>query len=245
VAIVRNAARPKTLAQKAKRAKAAPEADGGPDYHVIPAEAVSAHDAFGAWESELQSAGHAIIHDKIVVVDPFDDDCVVVAGSHNLGYRASSNNDENFVIVRGHRALAEAYACHVLDVYDHYAWRFWLTQDPEKFGRPLEPDDRWQERYLEDGQPSSPEMKFWLGAVPSVVAHESRGTGTAAHVKQTPPGMEKGDGARVRRREVQGRPLRPRPGNPPMQRGSVPASRQPRRARQPERMGRRPRRPYE
>lgn len=87
------------------------------DYRAVPAGAVRKDDAFGAWEAELYRAGHAIIHDKIVVIDPFADRCVVVTGSHNLGWRASHNNDENFVIVHGHRPLAEAYACHVLDIY--------------------------------------------------------------------------------------------------------------------------------
>ncbi len=135
-----------------------------PDYRVIPAGAVRADDAFGAWEAELANAGHAIIHDKIVVIDPFSDGCVVATGSNNLGYRASHNNDENFVVIRGHRALAEAYACHVLDVYDHYAWRYWLHKDPARFGRPLDAIDAWQDRYLQDGKPNSPELRFWLSA---------------------------------------------------------------------------------
>lgn len=82
-----------------------------PDYRVIPANAVNKNDAFGAWEAELNKAGFAIIHDKILVIDPFSDECVVVTGSHNLGYRASHNNDENMVVVKGHRSLAESYAC--------------------------------------------------------------------------------------------------------------------------------------
>jgi phosphatidylserine/phosphatidylglycerophosphate/cardiolipin synthase-like enzyme len=68
--------------------------------------------------------GKAIIHDKILVIDPLDpENCVVAFGSHNFGYKASYSNDENLVIVRGHQALAEAYAAHVLDVYDHYRFR--------------------------------------------------------------------------------------------------------------------------
>jgi phosphatidylserine/phosphatidylglycerophosphate/cardiolipin synthase-like enzyme len=35
-----------------------------------------------------------------VVVDPFSDNCVVVTGSHNLGFTASYNNDENMAIIR-------------------------------------------------------------------------------------------------------------------------------------------------
>ena len=96
------------------------------DYRVISARGVK--DSVGHWEDELNSAGHAVIHDKILVVDPFTDNCVVVTGSHNLGYTASYNNDENMAVIRGHRALAEAYAAHVLDIYDHYAWRYWLEQ---------------------------------------------------------------------------------------------------------------------
>jgi phosphatidylserine/phosphatidylglycerophosphate/cardiolipin synthase-like enzyme len=73
---------------------------------------------------EKLTAGKAIIHDKILVVDPMDRDrCVVAFGSHNLGYRASYANDENLVIVEGHRDLALAYTAHVLDVYDHYRFR--------------------------------------------------------------------------------------------------------------------------
>jgi phosphatidylserine/phosphatidylglycerophosphate/cardiolipin synthase-like enzyme len=136
----------------------------GIDYRAIPAGAVTAKDAPGGWEAELAKYGFAIIHSKIVVIDPFSDDCVVVTGSHNLGYRASHNNDENMVIIHGHRALAEAYACNVLDVYDHYAWRFLLQQHPNDFGKPLEGDDKWQERYITGPAVKSAEMRFWLAA---------------------------------------------------------------------------------
>jgi len=140
------------------------------DFRAVPAGAVTAKDAFGDWEGELAKYGFAIIHNKIVVIDPFSPDCVVVTGSHNLGYRASHNNDENLVIIRGHRALAEAYACHVLDLYDHYAWRFLLQQHPDIFGKPLEADDKWQERYIVGPDEKSPELRFWLSAATGGVA---------------------------------------------------------------------------
>lgn len=74
--------------------------------------------------TETLTVGKAIIHDKILVIDPLDPiSCVVAFGSHNMGYKASYSNDENLVIVRGHQALAEAYAVHCLDVYDHYRFR--------------------------------------------------------------------------------------------------------------------------
>jgi phosphatidylserine/phosphatidylglycerophosphate/cardiolipin synthase-like enzyme len=135
-----------------------------PDSRAVPAGAITPDDAFGAWEAELAKFGFAIIHNKIVVIDPFSDNCTVVTGSHNLGFRASHNNDENMVIIRGHRGLAQAYACHVLDLYDHYAWRFLLKEHPDIFGRPLQPDDTWQERYISGADEKSPELRFWLSA---------------------------------------------------------------------------------
>ena len=53
----------------------------------------------------------------------------MITCSHNLGYRASYCNDDNLLIVRGNRALAIAYAVHVLDLYDHYVFRARLQQD--------------------------------------------------------------------------------------------------------------------
>ena len=151
-----------------------------PDYRAIPAGNVTKGDAFGDWEAELQKFGFAIIHNKIVVIDPFSPDCAVVTGSHNLGFRASHNNDENMVIVRGHRKLAEAYACHVLDIYDHYAWRYWLQKSPDIFGKPLEGDDKWQERYIVGPDEKAPELRFWLGAATGAQQSAAPASATAA-----------------------------------------------------------------
>jgi phosphatidylserine/phosphatidylglycerophosphate/cardiolipin synthase-like enzyme len=95
----------------------------------------------------------AIIYDKVVVIDPLSADCSVILGSHNLGFKASYSNDENMVIVRGHRELAMAYAVHVLDVYDHYRFRA-LENQATKQGKKgwsgfLDTTDKWQDRYVD------------------------------------------------------------------------------------------------
>ena len=165
VAVIGEAGKPKKKTPKEKTKKGS-----APDYRAIPAGSLTKDDAFGAWEGELYKYGHAIIHNKIVVIDPFSDNCTVITGSHNLGYRASSNNDENMVIIRGHRGLAQAYACQVLDVYDHYAWRYWLHKYPERFGKPLREDDGWQDNYIVGAEEKSPELRFWLSSANSGVA---------------------------------------------------------------------------
>jgi phosphatidylserine/phosphatidylglycerophosphate/cardiolipin synthase-like enzyme len=93
--------------------------------HVVRAAALVEGDLVGDFEKEIlkPSGAHAIIHDKIVVVDPLSDDGFVAMGSHNLGYKASYENDENLLIISNNKSLVQAYAVHVLDLYDHYRFR--------------------------------------------------------------------------------------------------------------------------
>ena len=103
---------------------------GGEQSRVVMIRAAAVKVPFGNFVPELLSAGNAIIHDKIIVIDPCDPQgCAVITGSHNLGYKASYCNDDNLVIVRGNRELALAYAVHVLDLYEHYLFRARLEQN--------------------------------------------------------------------------------------------------------------------
>ncbi len=143
------------------------------------------------WQREIYKAGHAIVHDKIVVIDPFHPECVVATGSHNLGFKASYNNDENLLLVRGNQLLAQAYAAHVADVFEHYRWRWynkrsaeraaankWVT-DGKKKATALDPaydtakffnaeiptgaSGDWQARYFDPTRLASLERQFWVG----------------------------------------------------------------------------------
>jgi phosphatidylserine/phosphatidylglycerophosphate/cardiolipin synthase-like enzyme len=99
---------------------------------------------------------NAIIHSKVIVIDPFSDDCMVVTGSHNFSDAASKRNDENLVIIRGNMALAQAYAVHIEGVYDHFAWRAFLADggDPDKIFKPL---NGWR-----PGGDRERELHFWM-----------------------------------------------------------------------------------
>ncbi|PAW95465.1 hypothetical protein CKK33_18950 [Mucilaginibacter sp. MD40] len=121
-------------------------------YSVVAASAIK--DQFSYWEAELLSAGHAIIHNKIVVIDPFTDNCKVFTGSHNHGYRASAFNDENLLCIKGDKQVAAAYAAHVIDLYDHYRWRYTIIAQGKDDGgnrafRGLKTTDVWQDKYFD------------------------------------------------------------------------------------------------
>ncbi|MDZ4837415.1 MAG: phospholipase D-like domain-containing protein [Candidatus Melainabacteria bacterium] len=113
--------------------------------------------AVGKWQRELLKLpdAHSIIHDKIVVVDPFGDNPVVITGSHNLGFKASYSNDEALFIIRGNHRLAAAYLAHILNVYDHYRFRSMVRNDGGKFEASLEPTAAWQDRFFKPSYMSS------------------------------------------------------------------------------------------
>jgi len=119
--------------------------------HIVRASSITKGDAVGDFEAELLSAGNAIIHDKILVIDPLSDDSVVVTGSHNLGYKASYANDDNLLIIRRNAKLAQAYAIHVMDLYDHYRFRGVQAERAQTGQTPwsgfLKPNDSWQQKY--------------------------------------------------------------------------------------------------
>lgn len=80
--------------------------------------AAAVRDCFSFWVKELLKlpGAHAIIHDKVVAIDPFSPRCTVITGSHNFGYKASYSNDENMIIISGNMALSAAM--------QHILWTF-------------------------------------------------------------------------------------------------------------------------
>jgi phosphatidylserine/phosphatidylglycerophosphate/cardiolipin synthase-like enzyme len=120
--------------------------------HIVRASNLGPGTALGDFEGEILKLGTAIVHDKVIVIDPLSENCVIATGSHNLGYKASYENDENLVIIRGNQTLAEAYAVHILDVYDHYRYRAWQIKNKLE-GKPvfsghIDTDDNWLARYV-------------------------------------------------------------------------------------------------
>jgi len=119
---------------------------------------------FSAWVEEVTrqqflfppqhpGVGHAITHAKMIVIDPFSDDCKVISGSHNFSKSASEKNDENFVVIRGNRAVAEAYAVACVATYEHYRWRAYVKEKSlanEPFWDHLGTTDAWQSECLSD-----------------------------------------------------------------------------------------------
>ena len=138
------------------------------DLHVVEPEGISG--SLGQWAAEVTRRdfllgqggviGHAIIHSKMIVIDPFTNP-TVITGSHNFSASASTKNDENLLIVQGNRALAERYAVNIMATYQHYRWRAYLQECAALHKTPwqgLKKADTWQKKYVAH----DPELQFWL-----------------------------------------------------------------------------------
>jgi hypothetical protein len=124
-------------------------------------------EAFHEWQSEVMNQG-VHVHSKVIVIDPFGIKPVVMTGSHNMGHKASSANDDNLMIVEGNAPLAAAYAANIIAIYQTYRWNTYVdahAKDPNVWHGPVD-NATWQDGYLAKGSPDLAEIKFWLGEGP-------------------------------------------------------------------------------
>ena len=160
-------------------------------------------DVFHDWAKEMLGSG-VHIHSKVIVLDPFGQNPVVMTGSHNLGFKASSANDDNLMIIEGNAPLAASFAANIIAIYQAYRWNAYVEahrQDP-KVWHGLVDNDQWQDDYLKGDHLS--ELQFWFGQPPSTagmpaapvpgsppIQAASAGPAPAAPVKKRAPAKKK------------------------------------------------------
>ncbi|MDB5006260.1 MAG: hypothetical protein JWP45_653 [Mucilaginibacter sp.] len=117
------------------------------------------NDPFEYWKKEVAKE-NVTIHSKIILIDPFSDNPVLITGSHNMGGKASSSNDDNLNLIIGNTDLARAYAVHMMAVYHHFRWRFFHSapSDEPKWAGNVKSDE-WQGWYM-TGEKAK-EIAFW------------------------------------------------------------------------------------
>ncbi len=125
---------------------------------------------FAYWEKELLKLPRtfAMVHSKVIVIDPYGEKPVVMTGSHNMGPKASGVNDENLLLIEGDGDLASQYAGQIMQIYSQYRWRQSVqAQQGKPAWEGLADDDTWQ-----IGAPGSDaaadkrrgrELDFWFG----------------------------------------------------------------------------------
>lgn len=83
----------------------------------------------GALENFLRERSNPLnrnkyIHNKFMLVDPLSDDPLVVTGSANFSRPSQRINDENMLVIRGDKRVADIYFGEFMRVFDHHYARY-------------------------------------------------------------------------------------------------------------------------
>src|ERR1700722_15749589 len=162
--------------------------DGGKNApQAVPFESMvpkAIKDVFHDFLAEVMNQG-VHVHSKVIVIDPFGKKPVVITGSHNLGHKASTANDDNMMIVAGNAPLAASYAANIIAIFQNYRWNTYVdahAKDPQVW-HGLVDNATWQDSYLKAGGPDLAEIKFWLGEGASTGAPAGAPAGGGAEVR--------------------------------------------------------------
>jgi phosphatidylserine/phosphatidylglycerophosphate/cardiolipin synthase-like enzyme len=92
------------------------------------------------------------IHTKFMLLDPLGNDPIVIAGSANFSDASTVANDENMLVIRGDRRVADIYVGEYMRLWNHYAFREWLASaDGEAADagfKHLDTTNRWWKQYF-------------------------------------------------------------------------------------------------
>lgn len=112
--------------------------------------------AFGHWLAETLTGLNVHVrymHTKYMLVDPLGPNPLIVSGSANFSDSSTTKNDENMLIIRGDKRVADIYLGEFMRLYRHFAFRDWLSSQPankqnEAEVSHLDEKDRWWKRYF-------------------------------------------------------------------------------------------------
>ncbi|MCS3758891.1 phospholipase D-like domain-containing protein [Bradyrhizobium centrosematis] len=120
------------------------------------------HDFQGRLLEHEESFHHSgvHIHSKIIAIDPFGQDPILVTGSANFSNNSTKTNDENSLIIRGDTAVMDIYITEFMRMFEHYWFRAHV-EGKTKGGKKkksveariagLKKDDSWTDPYYTSG----------------------------------------------------------------------------------------------
>jgi phosphatidylserine/phosphatidylglycerophosphate/cardiolipin synthase-like enzyme len=108
------------------------------------------------------------IHDKFILIDPLGDDPVVVTGTANFSKPSQYQNDENMLVVRDNKRVADIYFGEFMRIFDHLYSRYIVKKltaagknDPNA-GFLKEKSQDWVPQNFKEG-PKQLRRKYFMG----------------------------------------------------------------------------------
>ena len=89
------------------------------------------------------------IHNKFMLLDPLSDDPIVIGGSANFSSASTKQNDENMLVVRGNKRVADIYLGEFMRLYSHHAFREFANRRGSAMPKlnHLRRDDWWRDYF--------------------------------------------------------------------------------------------------
>ena len=128
--------------------------------------------SFDRWLAEMSKLEPVVnvywVHTKFMLVDPLGARPTVVTGSANFSKASTDTNDENMLVIRGDKRIADIYFGEYLRLYSHYAFResVKIYLDKQKSGTPedwkpqyLVADDSWMTPYFDPQDRSARDLR--------------------------------------------------------------------------------------
>lgn len=109
------------------------------------------------------------IHTKYMLLDPLSDDPLVITGSANFSRNSTVNNDENMVIIRGNKRVADMYLGEFMRLYDHFRMRGTPAgahaecRKGKRAKTHLSPNDSWTDVFFQEGHPKQKRRLLFRG----------------------------------------------------------------------------------
>ena len=107
------------------------------------------------------SATVRYVHTKYMLVDPLGDDPVVITGSANFSDASTTGNDENMIVIRGDKRVADIYLGEFMRLWQHYRFRY---VESAIAGGEMKGNDQYKPNYL-DPTPKWSDPYFRKGSV--------------------------------------------------------------------------------
>lgn len=108
--------------------------------------------AFDRWLAEIDRIIPKLhvywIHTKYMLIDPLSDNPVVISGSANFSKASTDTNDENMLVIKGNKRIADIYFGEYMRLFAHYSFREAVKWAMEK--KKLDKPQDWQPQYLID-----------------------------------------------------------------------------------------------
>ena len=123
------------------------------------------------WLKELEKTGFTknvdYVHDKFMLVDPLSSDPMVVTGSANFSENSTTGNDENMLVIRGDKRVADIYVGEFVRLWRHYYFRDVMRRLATKGALKswLVPDDTWSADYYDPQSRKRFEQQVFAGPV--------------------------------------------------------------------------------